>query len=74
MMFCPQMKASRNTAEVEASLARLEEAAGGDGNLLEAAVVAARARATVGEISSSMEKVSCCFCEFIYQSVTSVAI
>ncbi|KAK4298241.1 hypothetical protein Pmani_029399 [Petrolisthes manimaculis] len=52
-----QMKASRDTAEVEAALAKLEEASGGDGNLLEAAVVAARARATVGEISSAMEKV-----------------
>jgi methylmalonyl-CoA mutase len=43
---------------VERALARLEqEAASGEGNLLAAAVEAARARATVGEISSALEKV-----------------
>jgi methylmalonyl-CoA mutase len=43
---------------VEGALARLEqEAASGEGNLLASAVEAARARATVGEISSALEKV-----------------
>ena len=35
----------------------LEACAGGGGNLLEASIRAARARATVGEISMAMEKV-----------------
>ena len=39
------------------ALSALETGAAGDGNLLELAVEAARARATVGEISMAMEKV-----------------
>ncbi len=52
-----QVRNMRDTAAVEAALAALETAARGDGNLLAAAVGAARARATVGEISMAMEKV-----------------
>ena len=52
------IRASRDGAAVEATLAALEEAAkSGKGNLLALAVDAARARATVGEISMAMEKV-----------------
>ncbi|WP_417269973.1 methylmalonyl-CoA mutase [Celeribacter sp.] len=52
-----QIKASRDASAVEATLGALERAAmSGDGNLLELAVEAARARATVGEISMAMEK------------------
>ncbi|WP_417257801.1 methylmalonyl-CoA mutase [Celeribacter sp.] len=52
-----QIKASRDANAVEAALGALERAAmSGDGNLLELAVEAARARATVGEISMAMEK------------------
>ena len=51
------IKASRDTAKCEAALAELSRRAGEGGNLLEAAVEAARARATVGEISMAMEKV-----------------
>ncbi|SIR28257.1 methylmalonyl-CoA mutase [Rhizobium sp. RU20A] len=48
----------RDTAAVEAALARLTEIArSGAGNVLEAAVNAARARATVGEISDAMRTV-----------------
>ncbi|HAD97802.1 MAG TPA: methylmalonyl-CoA mutase, partial [Cryomorphaceae bacterium] len=51
------IKASRNSAEVQSTLQALEEAArSGSGNLLELAVNAARARATLGEISLAMEK------------------
>jgi methylmalonyl-CoA mutase len=53
-----QIRSTRAAAAVERALARLEqEAASGEGNLLAAAVEAARARATVGEISSALEKV-----------------
>ena len=52
-----EIKASRDTAAVEKALADLVKAAEGDGNLLEAALPAVRARATVGEISDAMEKV-----------------
>ncbi|MES2667219.1 MAG: methylmalonyl-CoA mutase [Pseudomonadota bacterium] len=48
---------ARDEAACEASLAELTNRAAHGGNLLEAAVVAARARATVGEISMAMEKV-----------------
>ena len=52
------LKESRNEAETQASLAALTKAAEtGTGNLLALAVDAARAKATVGEISSAMEKV-----------------
>jgi methylmalonyl-CoA mutase len=53
-----KLKAERNQADVTAALARLEDAAHhGTGNLLELAVDAARKRATLGEISSALEKV-----------------
>jgi methylmalonyl-CoA mutase len=53
-----ELRASRDAAAVERSLARLREvAASGQGNLLEAGVEAARARATVGEISEALEQV-----------------
>ena len=48
---------SRDKKQAEATLARLAEVARtGKGNLLEAAVDAARARATVGEISDAMRE------------------
>ncbi len=50
-------RASRDQAACDAALEALEQGAAGDGNLLELAVEAARARATVGEISMAMEKV-----------------
>jgi methylmalonyl-CoA mutase len=50
-------RAARNEAAAQAALQALEAAARSDGNLLDAAVVAARARATVGEISTAMENV-----------------
>lgn len=50
-------KSARDAKACEAALAELTRRAGEGGNLLEAAVVAARARATVGEISMAMEKV-----------------
>lgn len=53
-----QLRAERNSADVEASLAALTTAADrGDGNLLDLAVQAARAKSTVGEISNALEKV-----------------
>ncbi|WP_053367061.1 methylmalonyl-CoA mutase [Bacillus sp. FJAT-27245] len=52
-----QLKANRDARAVEAALSALEEAASsGEGNLLEFAVEAARARATLGEISDAIEK------------------
>ncbi|HHS94771.1 MAG TPA: methylmalonyl-CoA mutase, partial [Rhodobacterales bacterium] len=52
------IRASRDEVACDASLAALEAAArSGEGNLLRLAVEAARARATVGEISMAMEKV-----------------
>ncbi|CEG27776.1 methylmalonyl-CoA mutase [Bacillus sp. B-jedd] len=52
-----ELKAGRDAEAVEKTLAHLEEAArSGEGNLLEFAVEAARARATLGEISSAVEK------------------
>ncbi len=51
------VRASRDEDACGAALAALTEAAGSGGNLLEASVAAARARATVGEISDAMEKV-----------------
>ena len=50
-------RAARDEAACQAALDELTFRAGHGGNLLEAAVVAARARATVGEISMAMEKV-----------------
>ena len=49
-------KASRDEVACDATLAELTRRATQGGNLLEAAVEASRARATVGEISMAMEK------------------
>ena len=51
------IRASRDAAACDAALAELERVAREDGNLLAAAVEAARARATVGEISTAMENI-----------------
>ena len=51
------IKKHRNEKKCSQALSHLEKVAAGDGNLLSAAVEASRARATVGEISMSMEKV-----------------
>jgi methylmalonyl-CoA mutase len=52
------VRRSRDAAACGAALAALgRAAAGGTGNLLELAVAAARARASVGEISDALEKV-----------------
>ena len=52
-----QVRADRDDAACKAALAALTEGARGDGNLLALAIEAARARATVGEISDAMEDV-----------------
>ncbi|ADG11608.1 methylmalonyl-CoA mutase [Caulobacter segnis] len=52
-----RLKAERDPAATEAALKALEEGARGNGNLLALAVDAARAKATVGEISYALEKV-----------------
>ncbi|XYK80325.1 MAG: methylmalonyl-CoA mutase [Labrenzia sp.] len=53
-----RLRAERNEAETQAALDALTECAKtGDGNLLDLSVKAARAMATVGEISFAMEKV-----------------
>jgi methylmalonyl-CoA mutase len=53
-----RLKRERDMKEVEAKLAALTRcAAGGDGNLLALGIDAARAKATVGEISLALEKV-----------------
>ncbi|WP_454717293.1 methylmalonyl-CoA mutase [Caulobacter segnis] len=52
-----RLKAERDPAETERALKALEDGARGTGNLLALAVDAARAKATVGEISLAMEKV-----------------
>jgi methylmalonyl-CoA mutase len=52
-----KLKRERNQQSVDAALQELEKAASTDeGNLLELAIVAARNRATLGEISAAMEK------------------
>ena len=52
-----KVREMRSKSAVEAALANLETtASSGKGNLLEAAVEAARARATLGEISDAMER------------------
>jgi len=52
------VKTSRDTAKAEEALKNIEECArSGEGNLMGLAVEAARARCTVGEISTAMEKV-----------------
>lgn len=50
------IKAQRDAATCDGALAELSRRAAEGGNLLEAAIEAARARATVGEISMAMEK------------------
>lgn len=52
-----KLKEERNPDEVTAALHALTKAASGNDNLLEAAIEAARKRATLGEISEAMEKV-----------------
>ena len=52
-----QLKKDRNGHEVETLLGHLSDAAMGGRNLLDAAVQAARAGATVGEMSDAMERV-----------------
>ncbi|MDO6586806.1 methylmalonyl-CoA mutase [Salipiger sp. 1_MG-2023] len=52
-----RLRANRDQAACDAALAEVERRAKEGGNLLEAAVEAARARASVGEISMAMEKV-----------------
>ncbi|MBX3481619.1 MAG: methylmalonyl-CoA mutase [Caulobacter sp.] len=52
-----KLKAERNEAETTAALDALETGARANGNLLALAVDAARAKATVGEISYALEKV-----------------
>jgi methylmalonyl-CoA mutase len=52
-----RLRSERNQKDVDAALAALTRAAGGEGNLLALAIDAARAKATVGEISDAMEKV-----------------
>jgi methylmalonyl-CoA mutase len=51
------VRAGRDAQKVEATLAALREGAAGNANLLALAVDAARARATVGEISAAIEAV-----------------
>ncbi len=52
-----KLRAERDPAAVEAALARLTQAGeSGEGNLLALAIDAARAKATVGEISAALEK------------------
>ncbi|WP_405775253.1 methylmalonyl-CoA mutase [Streptomyces sp. NBC_01538] len=52
-----RLRAERDERACQDSLDALTRAAGGEGNLLELAVDAARAKATVGEISDALEKV-----------------
>lgn len=52
-----RLRLNRNQEEFEKSISALITAAKNDGNLLEACVVAARARASLGEISQALESV-----------------
>ncbi|MBM3511665.1 MAG: methylmalonyl-CoA mutase [Alphaproteobacteria bacterium] len=52
-----QTKASRDEAACRAALAALTQGAKGDANLLDLAIKAVRARATVGEVSDALEAV-----------------
>ncbi|MFF1506780.1 methylmalonyl-CoA mutase [Streptomyces sp. NPDC058326] len=52
-----RLREERDEQACQDALAALTRAAGGEGNLLELAVDAARAMATVGEISDALEKV-----------------
>ncbi|ACL59440.1 methylmalonyl-CoA mutase [Methylobacterium nodulans] len=51
-----RLRAERDEAAVATALDALTKAANGDGNLLALAVAAARAKATVGEISAALER------------------
>ena len=51
-----RLKRERKQVEVDAALEALEAGARGKGNLLDLAVKAARAKATVGEMSSALER------------------
>jgi len=67
-----QVKAARNNAEVEEALRQITESVRtGVGNLLELSVIAAQKRATLGEISFAIEKVSGRYKAFI-RSVSGV--
>ncbi|WP_433360698.1 methylmalonyl-CoA mutase [Streptosporangium sp. CA-115845] len=52
-----RLRAERDPGRVEEALAALTKGAAGDGNLLALAIEAARAMATVGEISDALERV-----------------
>src|SRR6478609_2089172 len=52
-----RLRAERDQNDVDAALADLSKGAAGNENLLDLAVKAARAKATVGEISDALEKV-----------------
>ena len=52
-----RLRLNRNQEEFEKSISALITAAKNDGNLLEACVIAARARASLGEISQTLESV-----------------
>jgi methylmalonyl-CoA mutase len=52
-----EVKAKRDDTRVREALDRLRDGARGDGNLLELSIEATRARATVGEISDTLEEV-----------------
>ena len=52
-----RLRAERDEAVTQAALAALTEGAAGGGNLLDLSIKAARAKATVGEISLAMETV-----------------
>lgn len=52
-----QIRKTRDTQQVLAALNALSDEAQSDGNILAAAIVAARARATVGEITDALAKV-----------------
>ncbi len=54
-----KLKAERNSEDVKASLVAISDCVkSGNGNLLELSIEAAKSRATLGEISSAIEKVS----------------
>ncbi|OXM66810.1 methylmalonyl-CoA mutase [Amycolatopsis vastitatis] len=52
-----RLRSERDSQATEDALRRLAEGAQNDGNLLELAIDAARAKATVGEISDALEKI-----------------
>src|SRR5690606_28364896 len=52
-----RLKGERDPAQVAQALKALTDGARGNGNLLELGIAAARAKATVGEISDAMESV-----------------